>query len=119
MKWLKGTNLFISESKMLEEITDSWFKHNQKVKAMKKNKQITHLDTGVKGCVIGLLTYIGVQQGWSAELIAGLVPVVAIGLSWVSTKIGDKNTTLLLKLVSEAVIKPGPQGPTGPKSKVA
>jgi hypothetical protein len=33
------------------------------------------------------------------------VPVVALGLSWLSTKIGDKNTTLLLKLAVDAIAK--------------
>lgn len=70
---------------------------------MDRNKKIAHLDTGMKSCAVGLLTYVGVQQGWSAEVIAGLVPVASVVLSFVSSKLGDKNTTLLLKLAVQAV----------------
>jgi hypothetical protein len=63
----------------------------------------THADATIKGAVIGLLAYVGVQFNLSPELVALLVPVVAGALSMVSTKIGDKNTALLLKLATEAV----------------
>jgi len=117
LKWMKGTNLFLTDSFIIKQIETEYNKHLEKVKRMKTNKKIIHLDTGMKGCAIGLLTYVGVQQGWPEEVVAGLVPVVAMALSWVSTKIGDKNTTLILKLVSDAVAKQGPLGPTGPKAK--
>lgn len=92
---------------LLNEMTAyEYHEYNQnkkRVKIMEKNKKIAHLDTGVKGAAVGLLTYVGVQQGWSAELIAALVPVASVVLSFVSSKIGDKNTTLLLKLAVQAV----------------
>jgi hypothetical protein len=80
---------------------------------MDKNKKIAHLDTGMKSAAVGLLTYVGVQQGWSAEVIAALVPVASIVLSFVSSKLGDKNTTLLLKLAVQAVeAAPAKKAPT-------
>lgn len=92
---------------LLNEMTAyEYHEYNQnkkRVKIMEKNKKIAHLDTGMKGAAVGLLTYVGVQQGWSAELIAALVPVASVVLSFVSSKIGDKNTTLLLKLAVQAV----------------
>jgi len=92
---------------LLNEMTAyEYHEYNQnkkRVKTMEKNKKIAHLDTGMKGAAVGLLTYVGVQQGWSAELIAALVPVASVVLSFVSSKIGDKNTTLLLKLAVQAV----------------
>lgn len=66
------------------------------------NMKKTHADATLKGAVLGLLTYVGVQFNLSPELVALLVPVVAGALSMVSTKIGDKNTALLLKLATEA-----------------
>jgi hypothetical protein len=74
----------------------------KKAQIMKKNTTISHLDATMKASAIGLLTYVGVQQGWSAEIVAALIPVATFALSFVSTKIGDKNTTLLLKLITQA-----------------
>lgn len=70
------------------------------------NMKKTHADATLKGAVLGLLTYLGVQFNLSPELVALLVPVVAGALSMVSTKVGDKNTALLLKLATEAVKAP-------------
>jgi hypothetical protein len=66
---------------------------------LKKN----HADAAIKGAALGVLTYAGTQFNLSPELIALLVPVVATALSVVSTKIGDKNTALLLKVATQAI----------------
>jgi len=74
----------------------------KKAQTMKKNTTISHLDATMKASAVGLLTYVGVQQGWSAEIVAALIPIASFALSFVSSKIGDKNTTLLLKLITQA-----------------
>jgi VIT1/CCC1 family predicted Fe2+/Mn2+ transporter len=104
-KQMRKTGLFISSAEFMDKLgyTEIYEQHRKQVKTMEKNKKIAHLDTGVKGAAVGLLTYVGVQQGWSAEVIAALVPVASVVLSFVSSKIGDKNTTLLLKLAVQAV----------------
>jgi hypothetical protein len=104
-KEMRKAGLFISKDEFLDKLgyTELYEQHRKQVETMEKNKKIAHLDTGMKGAAVGLLTYVGVQQGWSAELIAALVPVASVVLSFVSSKIGDKNTTLLLKLAVQAV----------------
>lgn len=62
-----------------------------------------HLDSTMKGCAVGLLTYVGVNQGWSAEVVAALVPVASVVLSWASTKFGDKNVAMFLSVAQKAV----------------
>lgn len=63
-----------------------------------------HLDSTMKGCAVGLLTYVGVNQGWSAETVAVLVPVASVALSWASTKFGDKNVAMFLNVAQRYVI---------------
>ena len=63
-----------------------------------------HLDSTMKGCAVGLLTYLGVQQGWSAEIVAVLVPIASVALSWASTKFGDKNVAMFLSVAEKAVM---------------
>lgn len=63
-----------------------------------------HLDSTMKGCAVGLLTYVGVNQGWSAETVAVLVPVTSVALSWASTKFGDKNVAMFLSVAEKAVM---------------
>ena len=105
-KLMKNTKLYITKGQVdMMGLSSIYNDHLEKVKQMKKNKTIAHMDTTMKGCAIGLLTYIGVQQGWSSGLIAGLVPVASLVLSFVSSKIGDKNTTMLLKLATDAIAK--------------
>jgi hypothetical protein len=70
-----------------------------------KNNRTHHADATIKGVALGALTYAGTQFNLSAEVIALAVPIVALGLSWLSTKIGDKNTTLLLKVAIDALAK--------------
>ena len=67
------------------------------------NNTKAHLDSTIKGCAVGLLTYCGVNQGWSAELVAALVPVASVVLSWASTKFGDKNVAMFLSVAQKAV----------------
>ena len=100
-KEIRQAGLCISLSELISDA--SYEQHRKQVKNMEKNKKIAHLDTGMKGVAVGILTYVGVQQGWSAELIAALVPIASIVLSFVSSKIGDTNTALLLKLATQAV----------------
>ena len=104
-KDIRQAGLFISSSEFMDKLGfDALYtQHRKQVHIMDKNKKIAHLDTGMKSAAVGLLTYVGVQQGWSAELIAALVPAASVVLSFVSSKIGDKNTTLLLKLAVQAV----------------
>ena len=63
-----------------------------------------HLDTTIKGCAVGLLTYLGVQQGWSAEIVAVLVPIASVALSWASTKFGDKNVAMFLSVAEKYIM---------------
>ena len=104
-KEMRKAGLFISSAEFMDKLgfDELYEQHRKQVETMEKNKKIAHLDTTMKGAAVGLLTYVGVQQGWSAEVIAALVPVASLVLSFVSSKIGDKNTTLLLKLAVQAV----------------
>lgn len=67
------------------------------------NLQKSHQDAALKGALLGVLTYVAVKANVSTELVALAIPAVAAGLSWLSTKIGDKNTALLVKLAVTAV----------------
>ena len=104
-KEIRKAGLFINSAEFMDKLgfDELYEQHRKQVITMEKNKKIAHLDTTMKGAAVGLLTYVGVQQGWSAELVAALVPVASLVLSFVSSKIGDKNTTLLLKLAVQAV----------------
>ena len=62
-----------------------------------------HVDATAKGALLGLLTYVGTKYDVSAEVVAACVPVAALALSFISTKIGDKNTTMLIDLATKAV----------------
>lgn len=67
-----------------------------------------HVDATAKGALLGLLTYAGAKYDLSAEVIAACVPLAALALSFISTKIGNKNTTLLIELAAKAVaVAPG------------
>jgi len=75
-----------------------------------------HVDATAKGALLGLLTYAGAKYDLSAEVIAACVPVAALVLSFVSTKIGDKNTTMLIDLATKAVAA-APAKPAAKKKK--
>ena len=51
----------------------------------------------------GLLTYGAAKYNLSTEVVAILLPAAAFALSYLSTKIGDKNTALLIDLATKAV----------------
>jgi len=70
---------------------------------MKKNLKVAHKDAALKGAAVGIVTYAAAKLGLGEEAVALLVPVVAYGLSIVSTKVGDENTALFLKLAETAV----------------
>ena len=67
------------------------------------NLKTAHADAGLKGAILGLLTYAAIKYDVSVEAVAVVMPVVTIALSLVSTKIGDKNTALLLNLAQKAL----------------
>jgi hypothetical protein len=63
----------------------------------------THADATIKGAAIGLLAYVAAKYNVAPEAVAVAIPLVAAGLSFLSTKIGDKNTALLLNLATKAI----------------
>ena len=62
-----------------------------------------HVDATAKGALLGLLTYGAAKYNLSTEIVAILLPAAAFALSYLSTKIGDKNTALLIDLATKAV----------------
>lgn len=62
-----------------------------------------HVDATAKGALLGLLTYGAAKYNLSTEVVAVLLPAAAFALSYLSTKIGDKNTALLIDLATKAV----------------
>jgi hypothetical protein len=60
-------------------------------------------DQAVKGAVLGAVGYFGNKMGMSAEQIAVVMPFVLTAMAWVSTKIGDKGTTAIFRVVQEVV----------------
>jgi hypothetical protein len=67
--------------------------------------KVAHQDAALKGVALGVLTFIAAKVGVDTEVIAVALPFAVTGLSWVSTKIGDKNTTLLLNIATKALSK--------------
>ena len=62
-----------------------------------------HVDATANGALLGLLTYGAAKYNLSTEVVAILLPAAAFALSYLSTKIGDKNTALLIDLATKAV----------------
>ena len=60
-------------------------------------------DAAIKGAVWGALTYLGAKLDLTPEMIAIAVPAAAALVSVVSTKIGPKNTALLLSVATKAM----------------
>lgn len=83
---------------------------------MSANNSVAHKDAAVKGVAAGAVSYVANQYGLPVEVSSALIPVVIVALSWVSTKIGDKNTALLFKLAEDA-IKKAPAKKAAPKKK--
>ena len=67
---------------------------------MDKNIKANVSDQAVKGALLGGLGYLANKYGVSAEVVAVIMPVALTALAWVSTKIGDKNTTAIFSAVS-------------------
>lgn len=65
--------------------------------------EASHADAAIKGLALGVVTYVATKVDLAPELIAVLLPAVAAGLSVLSTKIGDKNTALLLQVANKAL----------------
>lgn len=70
---------------------------------MDKTLKVNIGDQAVKGAVLGAVTYFGDMYGFSAEQIAVILPIVLTALAWLSTKIGDKSTTAIFRVVQEVV----------------
>lgn len=70
---------------------------------MDKNIKANVSDQAVKGALLGGLGYLANKYGVSAEVVALVMPVALAVLAWVSTKIGDKNTTAIFSAVSAIV----------------
>lgn len=68
---------------------------------MDKNLKANLGDQAVKGAVLGAVAYFADRVGMSAEQVAVVMPIVLMGLAWLSTKIGDKGTTVIFRVVQE------------------
>ena len=75
-------------------------------------------DAAIKGAVLGALTYAGAKLDLSPEVIAIALPAVAALVSVVSTKIGPKNTALLLSVATKAM-EAAPVAKKAPAKKAA
>jgi hypothetical protein len=63
------------------------------------------LDQTVKGLIIGVLTWLAMKYEVPAEVTVPAMALVALGLAWLSTKVGvDKGTASFV----------GPKGTTNP-----
>lgn len=71
------------------------------------NLKTAHADAAIKGLALGIVTYVATKLDLAPEFIAVALPAVAAGLSVLSTKIGDKNTALVLEL-AEKIVEPAP-----------
>jgi hypothetical protein len=72
---------------------------------MDKNVKVNLGDQAVKGALLGALAYAGAKFGFTKEQVAAAMPVALTALAWLSTKIGDKNTTAIFKVVAELTAK--------------
>ena len=75
-------------------------------------------DAAIKGAVLGVLTYAGAKLDLSPEVIAVALPAAAALVSVVSTKIGPKNTALLLSVATKAM-EAAPVAKKAPAKKAA
>lgn len=48
-------------------------------------------DQGTKGGILGIITYLLIKYNVDPALTALSLPVLAVALSWASTKVGDPN----------------------------
>ena len=75
-------------------------------------------DAAIKGAVLGILTYAGAKLELTPEVIAIALPAAAALVSVVSTKIGPKNTALLLSVATKAM-EAAPVAKKAPAKKAA
>ena len=106
---LRKSGLFVSSAEFMDKLGfDELYEHHRKqVKIMEQNKLVAHQDSFLKGSAIGLLSYAGLKYGVDEAIVAVSIPVVAMALSWASTKFGDKNVASFLK-VAQQVIEAAP-----------
>jgi hypothetical protein len=82
------------------------------------NAKVETTDAAIKGAVLGILTYAGAKLELTPEVIAIALPAVAALVSIVSTKIGPKNTALLLSVATKA-LEAAPVAKKAPAKKAA
>jgi hypothetical protein len=82
------------------------------------NAKVETADAAIKGAVLGILTYAGAKLELTPEVIAIALPAVAALVSIVSTKIGPKNTALLLSVATKA-LEAAPAAKKAPAKKAA
>jgi hypothetical protein len=75
-------------------------------------------DATIKGAVLGVLTYAGAKLDLTPEVIAIALPAAAALVSVISTKIGPKNTALLLSVATKAM-EAAPVAKKAPAKKAA
>lgn len=75
-------------------------------------------DAAIKGAILGILTYVGAKLELTPEVIAIALPAAAALVSVVSTKIGPKNTALLLSVATKAM-EAAPVAKKAPAKKAA
>lgn len=78
-----------------------------------------HADAAIKGAALGILTFAAAKYDVSAELVALALPVVAAAISVISTKIGPKNTALLLNVATKAIAAAPAKADPAPVKKAA
>ena len=75
-------------------------------------------DAAIKGAILGALTYLGAKLDLTPEMIAIAIPAAAVLVSVISTKIGPKNTALLLSVATKAM-EAAPVAKKAPAKKAA
>jgi hypothetical protein len=78
-----------------------------------------HADAAIKGAALGILTFAAAKYDVSAEIVALALPAVAAVISVVSTKIGPKNTALLLSVATKAIAAAPAKADPAPVKKAA
>jgi len=81
--------------------------------------ETAHADAAIKGAALGILTFAAAKYDVSAEIVALALPAVAAVISVVSTKIGPKNTALLLSVATKAIAAAPAKADPAPVKKAA
>lgn len=79
-------------------------------------------DQATKGGVLGIVTYLGIKYSVDPALLAMSLPLIAAGLAWASTKIGDPDVAAFFgdkngKPLSVSVAKKAPAKKAPAKKK--